>query len=191
MAASRSYSTQQTQPTERPLEKNNDVIPGMAYFSYATDILGNTQGGNDIPHVQASLLAGLYAGQLAHTFTSHAWITQACRACQVLIRPANLDQEINEARRDLIFFAFWTCLQLESDLLAELDLPASGISRYESYEKVNLPRGVSLDVLPEIGHADTLNMVYYSAQVQLRRTLNRVHTELYKDKGDRKLPISL
>lgn len=67
--------------------RNMDIIPGLAYYAYATDILGNLQGGNDLPHVQAALLAGLYAGQLAHPFQSHGWIFQASRACQVLIRP--------------------------------------------------------------------------------------------------------
>jgi hypothetical protein len=84
--SNRSYSSQPA--TDRQgAEKNMEVIPGLAYYAYATDILGNVQGGNDLAHVQACLLAGLFAGQLAHGFASHAWINQACRACQVLIRP--------------------------------------------------------------------------------------------------------
>jgi hypothetical protein len=67
--------------------KNMEVIPGLAYYAYATDILGNLQGGNGLYHVQAALLAGLYAGQLAHPFQSHGWISQSSRACQVLVRP--------------------------------------------------------------------------------------------------------
>jgi hypothetical protein len=66
-----------------------------------------------------------------------------------------------------------------SDILAELDLPASGISRHENYSTVMLPKGVSLDVLPPIVHVDTMMMVYYSAQVAKRRTLNSIHKELY------------
>ena len=85
--SNRSYSSQPSPGDRRQAEKNVEVIPGLAYFAYATDTLGNLQGGNDLPHVQACLLAGLFAGQLAHGFASHAWITQACRACQVLIRP--------------------------------------------------------------------------------------------------------
>lgn len=69
----------------RPL-RNMDVIPGLAYYGYATQILGSLQGANRLPHVQAALLAGLYAGQLAHPFQSHGWIYQAARACQVLVR---------------------------------------------------------------------------------------------------------
>jgi hypothetical protein len=66
--------------------KNMDVIPGLAYYAFATDILGNLQGGNGLLHVQAALLAGLYAGQLAHPFQSYGWIHQASRACLVLVR---------------------------------------------------------------------------------------------------------
>ena len=66
-------------------ERNMDVIAGLAYYRYAAQILG-LQGGNGLPHVQAALLAGLYAGQLAHPFQSHRWIYQAAGACQVLVQ---------------------------------------------------------------------------------------------------------
>ena len=69
-----------------PHEKNADVIPGLAYFAHATDILGNLHGGNDLAHVQAHLLAGLYMGQLACTLESWNWIQTACRACHFLVR---------------------------------------------------------------------------------------------------------
>lgn len=66
--------------------QNTDVIPGLAYYGYATRILGNLMGANGLQHVQASLLASLYAGQLAHPFQSYGWIYQAARTCQVLVR---------------------------------------------------------------------------------------------------------
>lgn len=83
----RSYSAGGYHESSDSSLKNMDVIPGMAYFAYATDILGNLQGGNGLSHVHACLLAGLYTGQLAHPFASHGWIYQASRACQVLVRP--------------------------------------------------------------------------------------------------------
>lgn len=69
-----------------PNLRNVDVIPGLAYYAYATDILGNCHGGNDLSHVQANLLAALYAGQLARAFESWSWIHSACRACRYLVR---------------------------------------------------------------------------------------------------------
>lgn len=72
--------------TPQKLTKNVDVIPGLAYFAYATDILGNQHGGLDLPHVQAHLLAGLYMGQLACAFESWSWIRTACNICHYVIR---------------------------------------------------------------------------------------------------------
>ena len=74
--------------TEEPPSgiRNVDVIPGLAYFARATDILGNLSGANDLAHVQANLLAGLFTGQLASVFESWSWIYSACRACQLLVR---------------------------------------------------------------------------------------------------------
>ncbi|PGH15145.1 hypothetical protein AJ80_05657 [Polytolypa hystricis UAMH7299] len=162
-----------------PTLRNMDVIPGMTYFALASDILGNLQGGNDLPIAQASLLAALYTGQLAHPFASHGWISQASRACQVLVRRRRYDRLQDETRKDLINFAFWTCLQLESDILAELDLPASGISRLEG--RMLFPKGVFTHKIPnEIRAPTTMMMLYYSAQIHLRKILNRVHTDLYK-----------
>ncbi|KAI1979758.1 hypothetical protein LOZ53_006733 [Ophidiomyces ophidiicola] len=162
-----------------PSLRNMDVVPGMAYYALATDILGNLQGGNDLSHAQGCLLAALYTGQLAHPFASHGWISQAARACQVLVRARSFEVMPDGARKDLITFAFWTCLQLESDILAELDLPASGISRLEG--RMEFPKAVFAHSIPnELEAPDTLMMMYYSAQIHLRKVLNRVHTNLYK-----------
>ncbi len=70
---------------KEPGLRNVDKIPGLAYFAEATSILGNVISGNDLSHVQAFLLAGLYEGQLARVLGSWGWINLACRACQVII----------------------------------------------------------------------------------------------------------
>ncbi|KAF5855048.1 hypothetical protein ETB97_010200 [Aspergillus alliaceus] len=159
--------------------KNIDIIPGLAFYPYATQILGSLQGTNGLPHVQAALLAGLYAGQLAHPFQSHGWIYQAARACQVLVRSKCYTTMPDSPVKDLYDFAYWTCLQLESDILAELDLPASGISRSEA--RISLPKEqFTLNLPNEISAPNTMMMFFYSAQIYLRKILNRVHTDLYK-----------
>ncbi|KAJ5485372.1 hypothetical protein N7539_005360 [Penicillium diatomitis] len=159
--------------------KNLEVIPGLALYGYATTILGLLQGGVELPHVQAGLLAGLYAGQLAHPFQSHGWICQAARACQVLVRQKRYERLPEGRTQDLFNFAYWTCLQLESDLLAELDIPASGISRSEG--RINLPKGrFTIDIPDDLEAPSTRMMLFYSAQIHLRKVLNRVHTDLYK-----------
>lgn len=81
---SSSHSFSSEDPDNRP--RNIDILPGMAYFSYATDILGNQQGGNTVAHAQANLLAALYLGQFARVLESWSWINNACRICLVLIK---------------------------------------------------------------------------------------------------------
>lgn len=71
--------------THPPL-RNVDVIPGLAYYAMATDILGNMTGSHDIIYVQCCLLAGLYAGQLANSVESLIWIQSASRGCCILVR---------------------------------------------------------------------------------------------------------
>ncbi|KAI9779776.1 MAG: hypothetical protein M1816_003340 [Peltula sp. TS41687] len=65
---------------------NVDVIPGLAYYAYAAEILGTLHGGNELAHIQAGILAGLYMGQLGRDLESWKWINSACIACQVLLR---------------------------------------------------------------------------------------------------------
>ncbi|KAI9787488.1 MAG: hypothetical protein M1839_000017 [Geoglossum umbratile] len=165
--------------------RNVDVIPGLAYYTLATEILGSLNGGNDLPHVQAGLLAGLYCGQIGRVLESWRWINSACIGCQVLLRKNKLRNEQNAARKDLVICAFWTCLQLESDVLAELDLPPSGISRLEPI--MPLPTCTGTGVTDPAGNdPESLMWMYYLAQITLRKLLNRVHSELYKENKDSK-----
>ncbi|KAL7272549.1 hypothetical protein RUND412_004639 [Rhizina undulata] len=169
--------------------RNVDVIPGLAYFAKATEILGALAGSNELENVQAGLLAGLYWGQLGRVLDSWKWISSACMGCQILVR-IKLQHETERLRKDLILRAFWSCLQLESDVLAELDLPPSGISRLE--DSMMLPSAVALPSLDsEAKEDDPLMWMYYLAQIALRKLLNRVHTALYKNKGSLDSPRSL
>jgi hypothetical protein len=63
------------------------MMPGLAYFAFATDILGNQLGGNSLQHVHAYILAGLYHAQLARIMESSAYIANASRILQVILRP--------------------------------------------------------------------------------------------------------
>jgi hypothetical protein len=67
-------------------DRNVDVIPGLAYFTRALEIIAGLRAGNDLPQVQACLLAGLYTSQLALVIDSWKWIQSACMACHFLIR---------------------------------------------------------------------------------------------------------
>ncbi|KAL8970058.1 MAG: hypothetical protein Q9183_001697 [Haloplaca sp. 2 TL-2023] len=171
-------SSPQLSAEEASGPRNVDVIPGLAYYAKATDILGNVFGLNDLTQVQAHLLAGLFAGQLARTFESWSWIHSACIACRFIVREDHMEKE-KPSRRDLIKFAFWTCSQLESDILAELDLPRSGIQEIlleypmgfmDDFEKVDMP---------DSAMTNQTIMWYYSGQIHIRNMLNNIQRELY------------
>lgn len=172
--------------------KNMDVIPGLAYFAKAADILGELPGGIDVSHIQANLLAGLYMGQLARILPSHWYISNACKACQILIQSADYKADpkegrMSERRRNLINFAFWSCLQLESDILAEMDIPASGIIHKEASMLRAIPDDLTVrdpDEVVENPRNDPLQIMrHYSNQIQLRRTINDAVHNLYSGKN--------
>jgi hypothetical protein len=108
-------------------QRNIDILPGMAYYAYATDILGNQQGGNTTAHAQAFLLAALYLGQYARVLESWSWISNACRIALILIKAdynkllrVNPVQKLayyspkERYRLNLALCVYWTALQLES-----------------------------------------------------------------------------
>lgn len=175
--------------------KNMDVIPGLAYFAKAADILGELPGGVDVSHIQANLLAGLYMGQLARIIPSHWYISNACRACQILIRSKPYkNRTMSPERRNLINFAFWSCLQLESDILAEMDIPSSGIIHKEASMLHEIPSALTISD-PESEDATKRNpqefLRHYSNQIQLRRTLNDAVHNIYNAQREQSKPTKL
>jgi hypothetical protein len=189
-----------TSDDNRP--RNVDILPGMGYFAYATDILGNQQGGNTVAHAQAMILAALYLSQFARVLESWSWINNACRVVLVLIKAdyQKLDRNWcldNKAslppkeryRLNLVMCVYWTCLQLESDILAEMStLPPSRISDFQSeiaypdgvYESVPIESGTSVeDKLFADPKTQEGSMLMYSSQIWLRVILNEAHNMLY------------
>ena len=165
-------------------DRNIDVIPGLAYFAKATDILGALQG-NDLPYVQANLLAAIYVAQMGCVIESWTWIHHACRVCGFLVRDPSFDRERDKTRVDLIRFAYLTCLQLESDILAELDLRPSGLQNIDPQNKISLPKDVVEDaseIAPKDNQKDVI-IVYYSYQLSLRKLMNDWQRFLYPPGG--------
>lgn len=180
-----------TRHRERP--KNIDVIPGLSYFALATDIIGNQLAGSSLQHVHVSILAGLYHGQLGRILESHSYIFQACQVLQFILRPklAKLrqirekegDGEMVQARDNPLVIAFWTCLQLESDILAELGCNQSGLLRLENtIPHPNLPLAVKEGI-------DGGVMYHYSTQLFLRKHLNALSNQFYRPPAyDQEIP---
>ena len=187
-------------PTAQP--RNLDVIPGIAYYAKAAEILGDQGDGNDLVHAQMFLLAGLYKGQLGRVKESMSWITRAGRAIITLVQRYKLFNDaywtthgdirkqhergqmlIKDTRHALIVLAAWTSVQLESDILAEVQLPSSGIQSIEN--KLLMPNSPDYaqfhdGVEPYEKHEswDTI-MMSFSSQLFLRRRLNQIHRQLY------------
>jgi len=80
------YLEEQQSTIGEELLKNIDVLPGLAYLSKALEILSLFNGRNSLEYVQAGLLAGLYWSQLGRVLDSWRWISNACMACQVIMR---------------------------------------------------------------------------------------------------------
>ncbi|KAK5115511.1 hypothetical protein LTR62_001170 [Meristemomyces frigidus] len=197
---SRRHSTDSNQGAQ-----NLDIIPGLAYYAKATEILGDQADGNDLVHAQMFLLAGLYKGQLARVKESMSWLTMAGRAVLSLLDRYKLYGEaywkgssdvdavskrveqgrklIKDKRLNMIVLASWTCLQLESDILAELPLPSSGIQAVE--DLLLWPQKVAEDEsyggLEEASDDDEYQrvMLHYTAQMYMRKNLNKIHRQVY------------
>ncbi|GAB7348360.1 hypothetical protein MBLNU459_g6801t1 [Dothideomycetes sp. NU459] len=168
---------------ERKYGDNVDVIPGLAYYREACAILGDFTDSTDLACAQACLLACLYKGQLGRVKESFCWIIRASAICQHRVKLDNLreckkDNREIDKKTNLALLAYWSCLQLESDMLAELDYAHSGISSLEG--EMPYPNIVQDEEFFESGD-DALDRVntYYTAQLFLRRRLNRVHASLY------------
>jgi hypothetical protein len=172
-------------PLNEHYPRNVDVIPGLAYYAEASKILGTLIGGNELSHVQAYILAGLYFGQLGRVLDSWKWIFIACTSCTVLVMKDKLQPDQDPKHQVLLRYAFWTCAVLESDIRAELDLPPSGISTVEA--QVPLPSHTTESDGHRHDHSIDLRFLHYLAQISMRRLLNRIHGNIYGEKHNGKV----
>ncbi|KAK5146929.1 hypothetical protein LTR32_001538 [Rachicladosporium monterosium] len=86
---------------------------------------------------------------------------------------------------------YWNTLMMESDLLAELDLPHSGIAQFE--ESMRLPRSFPFDVSSSPGEdpPGSDDLWYFLAEIALRRLLNRVSHLIYSVAHKRSATFSI
>ncbi|KAM0333296.1 hypothetical protein ACHAQA_001957 [Verticillium albo-atrum] len=159
------------------MKRNYDAIPGLEYLGLATDILGNQNGSSLLRQVQANIFVGLYYGQLGYVVPSLKYIVDAAWTVQILMRRhlprlQAMGGPPQKKLDHLLLTAFWTCLQLESDIVVELALPRSGILSYEDglpYPNLFLFEG------------DDRISASYCAQVYLRKQLNLVSAKFYDE----------
>ena len=146
--------------------------PGLAYFAAAWGILPKVMLRNNLVAVQSQVLAALY---LMHIFRYlEAWnmLAGASLKLQLLMRrPERLSTEEEELGSRV----YWSAAMIESDLLAELDLPQTGLSRLE--ERFPLPLALEFfERSTTIRHESH----YFLADLTLRRIHTHMSAMLYR-----------
>ncbi len=186
-------------------ERNVDAVPGLAYYTAATAVLGSQADGTSLAHAQIFALAGLYKGQLARVRESISWISRSAQVVRVLLHVEGLfnngplpvapnvrkstrhkQSDDKDGYQDAIKLTAWSALQLESDILAELSFPSSGLPALELVP-YDIPdcsvEPHSLDGVRATAYDHETVVLFYSAQTFLRTRLNNAHDEIYGKAG--------
>ncbi|KAL5332843.1 hypothetical protein BJX70DRAFT_96253 [Aspergillus crustosus] len=163
--------------------------PGLDFFMAAWNLLPSVMMRNSIIATQCILLAAAYLFYLVRPLEAWTLLSNASMKLQLLFgNPSRVPAQW----RELSVRVYWNALLYESDLLAELDLPHSGIVNFE--ELVDLPGGFDEDGeededgdnSDESAREKSAHFVgrdqlwYYLAEIALRRLLNRVSHTVYK-----------
>lgn len=150
----------------------HDDPPGLQYFTAAWSLLPAMMTANNVLAAQCHLLAAAYLFYLVRPL--EAWnllCTTSTKLQLLLMAPSRIPPQL----RELVERIYWNALLFESDLLAELDLPHSGVVQLE--EHVSLPGGFEADDQEQ--HVARDELWYFLAEIALRRLLNRVSQLIY------------
>lgn len=145
--------------------------PGLQYFTAAWALLPGMMTSNSVLGAQCHLLAAAYLFYLVRPLEAWNLLCTTSTKLQLLLMSPN---RIPPEQRELTERIYWNALLFESDLLAELDLPHSGVVQLE--ENVGLPGGFEGDDHEAVGRDD---LWYFLAEIALRRLLNRVSQLIY------------
>lgn len=182
----------------------SSTTPGSDEYATAELTLEICQHGDDLLLAQIYLLMGLYNGQLALVTESMKCYAQAGRLLLLLLDRYNLHADspspqdgvehryhqtqarIKDKRHNLIVLASWTCMQLESDILANLHLPSTGMQSVQHLlplpldpSDLNKHNGRPHTKIPEVYEDRGDLMIHFTAQSFLQKRLNIAHTQLY------------
>jgi hypothetical protein len=145
--------------------------PGLQYFTAAWSLLPGMMTANNVLAAQCHLLAAAYLFYLVRPLEAWNLLCTTSNKLQLLLMCPN---RVPEDQRELLERIYWNALMFESDLLAELDLPHSGVVQLE--EHVGLPGGFQGEESEAVGRDD---LWYFLAEIALRRLLNRVSQLIY------------
>lgn len=145
--------------------------PGLQYFTAAWSLLPGMMTANTVLAAQCHLLAAAYLFYLVRPLEAWNLLCTVSSKLQLLLMTPT---RVPEDQRELLERIYWNALLFESDLLAELDLPHSGVVQFE--ENVGLPGGFQGEESEAVGRDD---LWYFLAEIALRRLLNRVSQLIY------------
>ncbi|KAG7284842.1 hypothetical protein NEMBOFW57_009457 [Staphylotrichum longicolle] len=145
--------------------------PGLQYFTAAWSLLPGMMTSNSALAAQCHLLAAAYLFYLVRPLEAWNLLCTISTKLQLLLMTLNL---VPTDQRELVKRIYWNSLLFGSDLLAELDLPHSGVVAFE--ENVGLPCGFEGDEQEAVGRDE---LWCFLAEIALRRLLNRVSQLIY------------
>ncbi|RMY43296.1 hypothetical protein D0865_11353 [Hortaea werneckii] len=161
------------------------VNPYTWWQYYRTAASQNLQSGAE----SCAVLLVLALGEAAHSGVSISLLPSGQRPPGMSFFAAawtmlpSLMNTVPLKQKELLERVYWNTLLIESDLLAELDLPHSGIVQFE--EIMRLPRSFPYDVTiagPDEELPGDDDLWYFLAEIALRRLLNRVSHLIYTHK---------
>ncbi|KAJ5918999.1 hypothetical protein N7466_009942 [Penicillium verhagenii] len=177
--------------------------PGLSYFATAWNLLPSVMMHNSVMAVQCMVLASAYLFYLVRPLEAWNLLSTGSMKLQLLLGDST---RVPAQWREISKRLFWNSLLYESDLLAELDLPHSGIVNFEEF--VDLPGGFEEEEedgedeeevvesrnpdgddhhpnrRPTVRHTGDPpgrdELWYFLAEIALRRLLNRVSHLIYQ-----------
>ncbi|KAF2684970.1 putative C6 finger domain protein [Lentithecium fluviatile CBS 122367] len=148
-------------------------LPGIAYMQKVLPelLLASTWSFSwNVRTSQALILASVYFSYLARPLYSWRLINLAATHTHFLLpRLEALPTLGSISSREGIIRCFWSCFMIESDRLAELEIPQSSLQKLVDHMPLPSFRSGS----------DDSETTYYLAEISLRRLFNRIHNSVY------------
>jgi hypothetical protein len=166
----------------------DQLVPGLRDFRKATDFFAQKNGPTNLHYLQANLLASFYLGLLARVQDSQIFISNACRACCDLLEgPEGALRGTDENCEFLLNLAFWSCLQVESDLATVIRVPTSELRKHRVEQRRELARYCRDSTLSAaLGEGVMKSLL---GAIQLQQAQNDVHSELYVSMATPQSPL--
>lgn len=177
---------------------SNEDAPGFPFFAAASSLLPSITTRNSASAAHCNVLASAYLFYLVRPLEAWTLLSNASMKLQLLF---GNQSRIPLQWKELSVRLYWNALLYESDLLAEMDLPHSGIVHFE--ELIDLPGDFEEDedededgdneILSDSEYAVGDSSVfrdelwYFLAEIALRRLLNRVSHMIYQKDNSRTL----